>query len=198
MEPIITLSNIEYAYPHAPPALSEINLSIQHGEKIALVGSNGAGKSTLLLTLNGMIRPNRGIVTIQGTPIQYDRASLRQIRQKIGFVFQDPDVQIIAPTVWQDVAFGPVNLDYSEEKVQHAVPTQLHCVGLRVLRNDPPTTSLEGKKTGRNSRRPLQWILNVLVLDEPTSMLDPGRQRRYHGPPLKNSPPRKNHYHLNP
>ena len=111
MKPLIQLSNLSYAYPYAPPAIQNINQTINAGEKIAIVGSNGAGKSTLLLTLNGMLRPVDGRITFQGKPVLYDKKSLRTLRQKVGFVFQDPDVQIIAPTVWQDVAFGPVNLD---------------------------------------------------------------------------------------
>lgn len=173
MEPLIELKDLEYAYPYASPALSNISLCIQRGEKIALVGSNGAGKSTLLLTLNGMIRPDKGTVTIYGKPVSYDRTSLRKIRQKIGFVFQDPDVQIIAPTVWQDVAFGPVNLDYSEEQVQQAVSDALHSVGLEGFEKRPPYHLSGGEKKRVAIAGILAMDPDVLILDEPTSMLDP-------------------------
>lgn len=173
MHPLIELKDLEYAYPYSSPALSGISLRIQRGEKIALVGSNGAGKSTLLLTLNGMIRPDRGMVTFHGNPVSYDRASLRKIRQKIGFVFQDPDVQIIAPTVWQDVAFGPVNLDYTDEQVRQTVHNALHNVGLEGFDKRPPYHLSGGEKKRVAIAGVLAMDPDILVLDEPTSMLDP-------------------------
>ncbi len=173
MEPLIELKELEYAYPYATPALSGINLCIRKGEKIALVGSNGAGKSTLLLTLNGTIRPDKGSIIFQGKPVSYDRTSLRKIRQKIGFVFQDPDVQIIGPTVWQDVAFGPVNLDFTDEQVRQSVTDALHSVGMEGFEKRPPYHLSGGEKKRVAISGILAMDPEVLVLDEPTSMLDP-------------------------
>lgn len=173
MDTIIEIRNVTYTYPYCPPAIQEVNLTIGKGEKIALVGSNGAGKSTLLLTLNGMIRPQKGQISFHGRPISYDRASLRTIRQKIGFVFQDPDVQIVAPTVWQDVAFGPVNLDYTEEEINTAVHTALHLVGLEGFEKRPPYHLSGGEKKRVAIAGVLAMDPDVLILDEPTSMLDP-------------------------
>jgi len=173
MKPLIQLSNLSYAYPYAPPAIQNINQTINAGEKIAIVGSNGAGKSTLLLTLNGMLRPVDGRITFQGKPVLYDKKSLRTLRQKVGFVFQDPDVQIIAPTVWQDVAFGPVNLDYPEEKIKEVVQEALHKVGLEGFERRPPYHLSGGEKKRVAIAGVLAMDPDVLILDEPTSMLDP-------------------------
>lgn len=173
MDKLIEILNLSYEYPYTPPAICDISLTIHAGEKIALVGSNGAGKSTLLLTLNGMLKPKTGAILFHGTPIAYDRRSLRSIRQKIGFVFQDPDVQIIAPTVWQDVAFGPTNLDYPEDKIRDAVQEALHQVGLEGFDKRPPYHLSGGEKKRVAIAGVLAMDPDILVLDEPTSMLDP-------------------------
>ncbi|MDD1724644.1 MAG: ATP-binding cassette domain-containing protein [Methanospirillum sp.] len=173
MEKLIEINGLTFAYAYAPPAISDISLTIHTGEKIALVGSNGAGKSTLLLTLNGMLKPKTGEILFHGAPVSYDRRSLRSLRQKIGFVFQDPDVQIIAPTVWQDVAFGPTNLDYPEEKIREVVSEALHQVGLEGFDKRPPYHLSGGEKKRVAIAGVLAMDPDVLVLDEPTSMLDP-------------------------
>jgi len=173
MDTLIRIQNLSYAYSYSPPAIQQINLEIKKGEKIALVGSNGAGKSTLLLTLNGMIKPDKGQIFFHGKPVTYDRTSLRTIRQKVGFVFQDPDVQIIAPTVWQDVAFGPVNLDYSDEKVNEVVQNALRNVGLEGFERRPPYHLSGGEKKRVAIAGVLAMDPDILILDEPTSMLDP-------------------------
>ena len=173
MKSLIEIQNISYCYSQNSPAIHKINLSIQSGEKIALVGSNGAGKSTLLLTLNGMLEPEKGHISFQGTPISYDRRALRIIRQKIGFVFQDPDVQIVAPTVWQDVAFGPTNLDYPEDKIREVVQEALRKVGLEGFDKRPPYHLSGGEKKRVAIAGVLAMDPEVLILDEPTSMLDP-------------------------
>lgn len=173
MNALLEIQNVTYRYPQSPPAIQEITLSIEKGEKIAIVGSNGAGKSTLLLTLNGMIKPETGKISFLGTPVSYDRKSLRTIRQKIGFVFQDPDIQIVAPTVWQDVAFGPTNLDYPEDKTKEVVREALRCVGLEGFDRRPPYHLSGGEKKRVSIAGVLAMDPEVLILDEPTSMLDP-------------------------
>ncbi len=127
---IFEARDITYQYPRGMEAIRGISFHIRKGEKIALVGPNGAGKSTLLLMFNGMLRPDSGIILFDNVPIQYDKASLRILRKRIGFVLQNPDRQIIAPTVFQDVAFGPTNLGFSDKEVNTAVDAALRHVGL--------------------------------------------------------------------
>ena len=122
-------------------------------EKIALVGPNGAGKSTLLTMFNGMIRPDSGLMLFDNQPIGYDKASLRTLRKRVGFVLQNPDRQIIAPTVYQDVAFGPTNLGHAEQEVKEAVTTALRQVGLEGFERRPPHRLLRrGEETSGHCR----------------------------------------------
>ncbi|MBN1432970.1 MAG: ATP-binding cassette domain-containing protein [Methanomicrobiaceae archaeon] len=173
MNPIIRLNNIEYSYPSGQKAIKGINLEIYEGEKIALVGSNGAGKSTLLLMFNGMLKPDKGSVVYREKPVSYSRDALRELRKRVGFVFQNPDHQIIAPTVFQDVAFGPVNLDYSEDEVSRSVSEGLMYVGLSGFERRPPHHLSGGEKKKVAIAGILAMNPAVLVFDEPTSALDP-------------------------
>jgi cobalt/nickel transport system ATP-binding protein len=170
---IIRLKDVEYSYPNGLKALKGINLEIIGGEKIALVGSNGAGKSTLLLMLNGMLKPDTGTVFFRGEPVSYKRDELRDLRKKVGFVFQNPDHQIIAPTVYQDVAFGPVNLDYNEDEISRSVAESLMYVGLSGFERRPPHHLSGGEKKKVAIAGVLAMDPDVLVFDEPTSALDP-------------------------
>src|SRR5512136_1843444 len=125
---VLEARDIRYRYPRGQEAIRGISFHFRRGEKIALVGPNGAGKSTLLQMFNGMIRPDSGTMLFDNRPIRYDRTSLRQLRKSVGYVLQNPDRQIIAPTVYQDVAFGPANLGYDEEKVRKSVTLSLRHV----------------------------------------------------------------------
>jgi len=154
-------------------AIQGISFHIRKGEKIALVGPNGAGKSTLMLMFNGMIQPDSGTLLVDNEPIRYDKASLRMLRKRVGFVLQNPDRQIIAPTVYQDVAFGPTNLGYSEEEVKKAVKGALQRVGLEGFERRPPHQLSGGEKKRVAIAGVLAMDPDVLVFDEPTSGLDP-------------------------
>jgi cobalt/nickel transport system ATP-binding protein len=154
-------------------AICGISFHIRKKEKIALVGPNGAGKSTLLKMFNGMIRPDSGLMLFANQPIGYDMVSLRMLRKRVGFVLQNPDRQIIAPTVYQDVAFGPTNLGYSETEVKEAVTTALRHVGLEGFERRPPHQLSGGEKKRVAIAGVLAMDPDVLVLDEPTSGLDP-------------------------
>lgn len=173
MNNILKAVNISFRYPGGGSALSEVNFSIPNQGKISLVGANGAGKSTLLLMFNGMLRPDSGEIRFHGNPFSYSRGSLREIRRKIGFVFQDPDRQIIAPTVWQDVAFGPANLGLNQEQIRSAVVTALHQVGLEGFERRPPHLLSGGEKKRVAIAGVLAMDPEILIIDEPTSMLDP-------------------------
>jgi cobalt/nickel transport system ATP-binding protein len=170
---ILEARDIRYCYPRGLEAISGISFHIRKKEKIALVGPNGAGKSTLLMMFNGMIRPDSGIVLFDNEPIRYDTASLRMVRKRVGFVLQNPDRQIIAPTVYQDVAFGPTNLGFNERGVKEAVTMALRHVGLEGFERRPPHQLSGGEKKRVAIAGVLAMDPDVLVLDEPTSGLDP-------------------------
>lgn len=170
---ILEARNLSYRYPRGMDAICGISFHIRKKEKIALVGPNGAGKSTLLMMFNGMIRPDSGIMLFDNQPILYDYTSLRLLRKRVGFVLQNPDRQIIAPTVYQDVAFGPTNLGYREEEVRDAVTRALHHVGLEGFERRPPHQLSGGEKKRVAIAGVLAMDPDVLVFDEPTSGLDP-------------------------
>jgi cobalt/nickel transport system ATP-binding protein len=170
---IFEARDVRYRYPHGMEAIRGISFHVRRGEKVALVGPNGAGKSTLLLMFNGMIPPDSGMLLFDNLPIRYDRKSLLELRRKVGFVFQNPDRQIIAPTVYQDVAFGPTNLGLPEEQVRVAVEAALGAVGLAGFDRRPPHQLSSGEKKRVALAGVLAMDPELLVLDEPTNALDP-------------------------
>ena len=170
---ILEARDIRYRYPRGMEAIRGISFHIRKKEKIALVGPNGAGKSTLLMMFNGMIRPDSGLLLFDNEPICYDTPSLRVLRRRVGFVLQNPDRQIIAPTVYQDVAFGPTNLGYNENEVRNAVTQALRHVGLEGFERRPPHQLSGGEKKRVAIAGVLAMDPDMLVFDEPTSGLDP-------------------------
>lgn len=170
---ILEARDLWYRYPRGMDAIQGISFHIRKGEKIALVGPNGAGKSTLMLMFNGMIRPDSGIMLFDNEPIRYDKASLMMLRKRVGFVLQNPDRQIIAPTVYQDVAFGPTNLGYTEHEVRQVVEASLRYVGLEGFERRPPHHLSGGEKKRVAIAGVLAMDPDVLVFDEPTAGLDP-------------------------
>jgi cobalt/nickel transport system ATP-binding protein len=173
MNAIIEIKDVSYKYPNGSYALENVSLTIYSGEKIAIVGSNGAGKSTLLLMLNGILKPQSGEILFNGENISYKRSSLRELRKRVGFVFQNPDNQIIAPTVYQDVAFGPVNLGYDKDRVKTYVSHALGYTGLLGFERRPPHHLSGGEKKKVAMAGILAMEPDVFVFDEPTSALDP-------------------------
>ena len=170
--PIIELKGISYFYASSKTkALDNINLKIYPGEKIAILGANGAGKSTLFKHFNGILKPTYGQVFINGQEIK--RNNIREVRQTVGMVFQNPDDQILAPTVEQDVAFGPMNMGLPEEEVENRVAKALELVHMSGFEERSPHHLSGGQKklvaiAGILAMRP-----QVVVLDEPTAGLDP-------------------------
>jgi cobalt/nickel transport system ATP-binding protein len=173
MSVILEARDIRYRYPGSLEAIKGISFHIRQGEKIAFVGPNGAGKSTLLQMFNGMICPDSGTILFNNEPIRYDSPSLRQLRKRVGYVIQNPDRQIIAPTVYQDVAFGPANLRYDEQAIRQAVALALQHVGLEGFERRPPHQLSGGEKKRVAIAGVLAMDPDVLVFDEPTSGLDP-------------------------
>ncbi len=173
MTAILETRNVRYHYDDGTEALKGVSLSFDAGRKIALVGPNGAGKSTLMLMCNGILRPTSGDVLFRGEPVGYDAGTLREIRRRVGMVLQNPDDQLFAPTVRQDVAFGPVNLGFPADKVKRYVEYALEYVGLKGYERRPPHHLSGGEKKRVAIAGILAMEPEVMILDEPTSSLDP-------------------------
>ena len=170
----IRLQELSYTYPDGSAALSGVSLSIAEGERVAIVGPNGAGKSTLLLHLNGILGANGG-VTIFG--VEARRRNLPEIRRSVGLVFQDPDDQLFMPSVFEDVAFGPLHMGLSEEEVRERVAKALLEVGLEGYEEKVPHHLSDGEKRAVAIATALSMEPRILVLDEPSSNLDPRARR---------------------
>jgi cobalt transport protein ATP-binding subunit len=175
----VDVEHLHFAYPDGYEALKGVDLSMAQGEKVALVGPNGAGKSTFMLHLNGINTPAHGSVRIGGTLVE--RATLKRIRAAVGMVFQDPDDQLFSPTVFDDVAFGPLHMGIPEPEIHARVERALASVGMAGLeRRLPHHLSL-----GQRKRVALATVLamdpSVLVFDEPSAGLDPRGRRELIG-----------------
>jgi cobalt/nickel transport system ATP-binding protein len=172
---IVEFKNVYFCYPDGTEALKGINFRITHGESVGIVGANGAGKSTLLLHMNGYLMPTSGTVTI--SDIQLDRKTRQDVRKKVGIVFQNPDDQLFMPTVFDDVAFGPLNLGMGEAAVQERVKKALDMVNSFELRNKPPHHLSSGQKSAVAIAAVMAMKPDILVLDEPAANLDPKSRR---------------------
>ena len=170
---MLEVKNIKYSYNKDYQALKGVSLKVEDGEMVALLGKNGAGKSTLFLHLNGIYEPDEGQVFIEGEELKYDKKSLLKFRQKVGIVFQNPDDQIFAPTVEEDVAFGPLNLDLPMEEVQKRVTESLARVGMSGYEKKAPHHLSGGQKKRVAIAGILAMRPKIMVLDEPTAGLDP-------------------------
>ncbi|MCJ7445667.1 MAG: ATP-binding cassette domain-containing protein, partial [Methanotrichaceae archaeon] len=173
MTAILEARDVHFSYSDGFEALKGLSFAIDEGRKIALVGPNGAGKSTIMLMFNGILKPTSGEIRFRGAPLRYDSKSLREVRRKIGIVFQNPDDQLFAPTVYQDIAFGPNNLDFPREKVERYVNYALAYVGLSGYEKRPPHHLSGGEKKRVAIAGVLAMEPDVIILDEPTSNLDP-------------------------
>jgi cobalt/nickel transport system ATP-binding protein len=170
---MLEVKNIKYSYNSDYQALRGVSLKVERGEMVALLGKNGAGKSTLFLHLNGIYEPDEGQVFIDGEELKYDKKSLLKFRQKVGIVFQNPDDQIFAPTVEEDVAFGPLNLGLPMEEVQDRVEEALARVGMSGYEKTAPHHLSGGQKKRVAIAGVLAMKPEIMVLDEPTAGLDP-------------------------
>ncbi len=174
----ISIQNLSYAYPDGTQALREINLSIKAGERVALIGANGSGKSTLQLHLNGIILPQEGQIMIGEWLVSPQH--LQEIRNFVGLVFQNPDNQLFMPTVWEDVAFGPMNLGLRDMELKKRVLQAMAAVDIDPEWYGPRNTdNLSG---GEKKRIAIAGVLamnpQVLVFDEPSAQLDPRSRRQ--------------------
>jgi cobalt/nickel transport system ATP-binding protein len=173
---IVEVRDLEYAYPDGTTAVRGMSFCIHHGEAVAVVGANGAGKSTLLRHLNGYLSPVKGLVRIGDFPLS--KTTLPDVRRTVGMVFQDPDDQLFMPTVFDDVAFGPLNLGLPPAEVETRVMAALAQVEAEHLRDRPPYKLSGGEKRAVAIASVLSMSPDILVMDEPTTGLDPRARRR--------------------
>ncbi|HAA34852.1 MAG TPA: energy-coupling factor transporter ATPase [Firmicutes bacterium] len=180
MSAIIELQNVTFEYPSGDnrqtKALKNLSLTVEEGEYIALIGPNGSGKSTLARHLNAILLPTGGIVTVDGF-VTTQEEHRWEIRRRVGMVFQNPDNQIVATTVEEDVAFGLENLGIETSMMAQRVTEALEMVGLRSLRNHAPHLLSGGQKQRLAIAGIIAMRPRCLVLDEPTAMLDPRGRR---------------------
>jgi len=172
--PVIVIERLSYSYPDGTQALRDVSVEVERGQCVGIIGPNGAGKSTLLLHINGTLRGS-GRVAIDG--LEVSKPNLPEIRRRVGVIFQDSDDQLFMPTVFDDVAFGPLNLGLSEEDVRQRVAEALAVVGKEGFEGRAPYHLSGGEKRAIAIATVLAMKPEVLAMDEPTSSLD-HRSRR--------------------
>ncbi|MGH3361753.1 MAG: energy-coupling factor ABC transporter ATP-binding protein [Nocardioides sp.] len=173
--PVLDVRALAFAYPDGHQALYGVDLHVHPGEMVALLGPNGAGKTTLVLHLNGILTAGAGSVTVSGLPVE--KANLREIRRRVGIVFQDPDDQLFLGSVRQDVAFGPANLGVKGAELERRVMESLDRVGMADFVDRPPHHLSFGQRRRVAIATVLAMEPEILVLDEPSSNLDPASRR---------------------
>lgn len=173
--PAIRVENLHYRYPDGRVALDGVDLNIAPGERVAILGPNGAGKTTLMLHLNGVLAATSGTLEISGIPL--GRKSLRDIRRRVGLVFQDPDDQLFMPTVAQDVAFGPANFGVTGDQLATRVSAALEIVSMTEHADRSPAHLSVGQRRRAALATVLACEPEILVLDEPSANLDPVARR---------------------
>ncbi len=177
--PLVAVSDLRHAYADGQKALDGVSFQVGSGDKLAIVGANGAGKSTTLLHLSGCLLPQAGSVRI--ADLLLCRENLPQVRRSVGMLFQNPDDQLFMPRVFDDVAFGPVNLGLPAEDVQRRVMHALAVVGATHLVQRQPHRLSGGEKRAVAIAAVLALSPAVLLMDEPTSNLDPASRRQLIG-----------------
>jgi cobalt/nickel transport system ATP-binding protein len=171
----VDLEHVHFRYPDGFEALRGVDLHIGAGEKVALVGPNGAGKSTLMLQLNGTLRPEHGSVRVADLPV--GKETIRRVRAEVGLVFQDPDDQLFSPTVFDDVAFGPLHMGLAADEVHRRVERALAAVGMAAFAHRVPHRMSLGQRKRVALATVLSMDPSILVFDEPSAGLDPRGRR---------------------
>ncbi len=175
---IVEACGLAYCYPGGIPALAGLDLAVARGRRLAVLGPNGAGKTTLLLHLNGTLRPAAGRVLVAGGELGYTRAGLAEWRRRVGLVLQDPDDQLFAATVAEDVSFGPLNLGLSEREAGERVAEALEALGIADLAGRATHMLSFGQKKRAAIAAAIAMRPEVLLLDEPAAGLDHGGTKR--------------------
>lgn len=173
--PVLDVQGLAFAYPDGHQALYGVDLHVHQGERVALLGPNGAGKTTLVLHLNGILPAGAGQVSVSG--LRVEKRNLREIRRRVGVVFQDPDDQLFMGTVRQDVAFGPANLGIKGKELDDRVMAALERVAMADFVDRPPHHLSYGQRRRVAVATVLAMEPEILVLDEPSSNLDPTSRR---------------------
>ena len=169
---LLSAKNVSFSYDKQKNAINDISLDIFKGEYIAVIGRNGSGKSTLAKLFNGLIKPDQGELTVDGFSV-FDKKSEFEIRKRVGVVFQNPDNQLVASIVEDDVAFGPENLGVPRKEIGERIDFALKSVGMEKYRHSSPTRLSGGQKQRIAIAGVLALLPDILVLDESTAMLDP-------------------------
>lgn len=174
---VFRVHDLVYCYTGRTPALDQVSLEVRRGETLAVLGSNGSGKSTLLKILDGLYFPTSGSVFAFGVPLTRqaleDEDFNRAFRSKVGFVFQDSDVQLFMPTVWEEVAFAPLQMEIEQEEVQARVESALRALRIEKLKDRAPHQISGGEKKRVALASVLSLSPQVWLLDEPSAGLDP-------------------------
>lgn len=172
-EVALEVKGLHYTYQDGTKALRGIDLKVERGEKLAIMGANGSGKSTLFLHFNGILKPDKGEIRIGEMPIKYSGKSLLDVRKKVGIVFQNPDNQLFSASVVQEISFGLMNLGYGEEETLQKVNAIMEELNMEDFR-EKPTHFLSG---GQKKRVAIADVVvmepEIIIFDEPTSELDP-------------------------
>lgn len=171
-----SLSGVLYSYLGRHPAVVDVDLIVRQGERVVILGANGCGKSTLLKIVDGLVKPDSGRVEAFGEDITRavdDPETARRLHRRVGMVFQDSDVQLFSPTVWDDVAFGPLQMGWSGDDVRRSVERALEIMEVTDLAARAPYELSEGEKKRAAIATALSLDPAALLLDEPTANLDP-------------------------
>ncbi len=171
----VKAENLSYSYPDGTPAVRDISFVVSETEKVAIIGPNGSGKSTLITLLNG-VRQGKGVLEILGLPLH--QKNLKQIRQWVGVVFQNPDDQLFCPTIFEDVSFGPLNQGLNAAEVKLKVDAALHSVGLEGYQHRSSFHLSFGERKLASLATVLAMDPRIIALDEPTSNLDLSHRRK--------------------
>lgn len=179
--PVFELADVTYHYLNEEPVLRDVNLTLNKGEKIVILGANGSGKSTLQKILNGLIYPQKGSIKAFGQPLTEeslnDEEFSQGFRQRVGFIFQNSDAQLFSATVWDEIAFGPLQLNLPQDQIRARVDSVIEMLGLTHLKDRAPYKLSGGEKKKVAIASVLSVNPEVLILDEPTNGLDPRTQR---------------------
>ncbi|AYL39676.1 energy-coupling factor ABC transporter ATP-binding protein [Streptomyces sp. PDY-4] len=175
---LVALRGASFAYADGPPVFSGLDFEVREGRALALLGRNGSGKTTLMRLLSGGLRPRKGELTVEGRAVRYDRKGLTALRTTVQLVVQDPDDQLFAASVGQDVSFGPLNLGLPDPEVRARVAESLAALDITALADRPTHLLSYGQRKRTAIAGAVAMRPRVLILDEPTAGLDPDGQER--------------------